>query len=154
MYTGLYIISSSIYEDYGILCSWCLISELLIVIRLDFLYDVAVICFFFFFSSRRRHTRWNCDWSSDVCSSDLGEHRAADQRGAVRTGLRRRARRRVPGEHRRRGPAARRDGRGRAAGGRGDDARSEERRVGKECRGRGAPQHGKKKRRVSGDRIE
>src|SRR5579862_847545 len=28
--------------------------------------------FFFFFSSRRRHTRWNCDWSSDVCSSDLG----------------------------------------------------------------------------------
>src|SRR5689334_10083034 len=23
-----------------------------------------------FFSSRRRHTRWNCDWSSDVCSSD------------------------------------------------------------------------------------
>src|SRR5689334_23577661 len=27
--------------------------------------------FFFFFSSRRRHTRWNCDWSSDVCSSDL-----------------------------------------------------------------------------------
>src|SRR5438309_3630698 len=30
----------------------------------------------FFFSSRRRHTRWNCDWSSDVCSSDL-ERRAA-----------------------------------------------------------------------------
>src|SRR6266481_2322113 len=27
--------------------------------------------FFFFFSSRRRHTRWNCDWSSDVCSSDV-----------------------------------------------------------------------------------
>src|SRR5438309_11403577 len=27
----------------------------------------------FFFSSRRRHTRWNCDWSSDVCSSDLVE---------------------------------------------------------------------------------
>src|SRR5689334_7765053 len=26
----------------------------------------------FFFSSRRQHTRWNCDWSSDVCSSDLG----------------------------------------------------------------------------------
>src|SRR5689334_25116160 len=25
----------------------------------------------FFFSSGRRHTRWNCDWSSDVCSSDL-----------------------------------------------------------------------------------
>src|SRR6266853_5737698 len=28
--------------------------------------------FFFFFSSRRRHTRFDCDWSSDVCSSDLG----------------------------------------------------------------------------------
>src|SRR5260221_13928708 len=26
----------------------------------------------FFFSSRRRHTRSLCDWSSDVCSSDLG----------------------------------------------------------------------------------
>src|SRR2546430_11066793 len=24
----------------------------------------------FFFSSRRRHTRFDCDWSSDVCSSD------------------------------------------------------------------------------------
>src|SRR2546427_7314042 len=29
------------------------------------------IFFFFFFSSRRRHTRFDCDWSSDVCSSDL-----------------------------------------------------------------------------------
>src|SRR5207237_3837639 len=28
--------------------------------------------FFFFFSSRRRHTRFKCDWNSDVCSSDLG----------------------------------------------------------------------------------
>src|SRR6266581_2146755 len=27
----------------------------------------------FFFSSRRRHTRWTGDWSSDVCSSDLGD---------------------------------------------------------------------------------
>src|SRR5260370_35826686 len=27
--------------------------------------------YFFFFSSRRRHTRFKCDWSSDVCSSDL-----------------------------------------------------------------------------------
>src|SRR6266568_8004603 len=31
----------------------------------------------FFFSSRRRHTRWNCDWSSDVCSSDLDRIAAA-----------------------------------------------------------------------------
>src|SRR2546430_13457738 len=28
-----------------------------------------ILCFFF--SSRRRHTRFDCDWSSDVCSSDL-----------------------------------------------------------------------------------
>src|SRR5690606_39578813 len=41
--------------------------------------SVAVICncilvllLFFFFSSRRRHTRFSRDWSSDVCSSDLG----------------------------------------------------------------------------------
>src|SRR5689334_24537560 len=36
--------------------------------------------YFFFFSSRRRHTRWNCDWSSDVCSSDL-RSREIFQRG-------------------------------------------------------------------------
>src|SRR2546430_5092394 len=29
----------------------------------------------FFFSSRRRHTRFDCDWSSDVCSSDLADQR-------------------------------------------------------------------------------
>src|SRR2546430_12512086 len=45
----------------------------------------------FFFSSRRRHTRFDCDWSSDVCSSDLalrqvaggrhpGEHTAQQQK--------------------------------------------------------------------------
>src|SRR2546430_13510689 len=32
----------------------------------------------FFFSSRRRHTRFDCDWSSDVCSSDLDK--AQDQK--------------------------------------------------------------------------
>src|SRR2546430_9955982 len=31
----------------------------------------ATLSVFFFFSSRRRHTRFDCDWSSDVCSSDL-----------------------------------------------------------------------------------
>src|SRR2546427_7260160 len=31
---------------------------------------MSMFCFFFF-SSRRRHTRFDCDWSSDVCSSDL-----------------------------------------------------------------------------------
>src|SRR2546430_6947191 len=32
---------------------------------------VAECMLIFFFSSRRRHTRFDCDWSSDVCSSDL-----------------------------------------------------------------------------------
>src|SRR2546430_4856484 len=37
-----------------------------------FIYVVVLFFFFFFFfSSRRRHTRFDCDWSSDVCSSDL-----------------------------------------------------------------------------------
>src|SRR2546430_9033208 len=35
--------------------------------------SLCIFCFFFFFSSRRRHTRFDCDWSSDVCSSDLTE---------------------------------------------------------------------------------
>src|SRR5438876_10145191 len=37
----------------------------------------------FFFSSRRRHTRWTGDWSSDVCSSDL----CAQREAALRTAL-------------------------------------------------------------------
>src|SRR5215213_11029802 len=39
-----------------------------------FLFFLSIIrfLFFFFFSSRRRHTRLVSDWSSDVCSSDLG----------------------------------------------------------------------------------
>src|SRR5690242_21861838 len=32
---------------------------------------MSILFIFFFFSSRRRHTRLTCDWSSDVCSSDL-----------------------------------------------------------------------------------
>src|SRR2546430_10833142 len=35
---------------------------------------MSSLVFFFFFSSRRRHTRFDCDWSSDVCSSDLPVH--------------------------------------------------------------------------------
>src|SRR5216684_6858959 len=34
------------------------------------------VCCYFFFSSRRRHTRCSHDWSSDVCSSDLGRSTA------------------------------------------------------------------------------
>src|SRR2546427_5228570 len=33
----------------------------------------------FFFSSRRRHTRFDCDWSSDVCSSDLETQMLVDR---------------------------------------------------------------------------
>src|SRR2546427_6715144 len=40
---------------------------------------------FFFFSSRRRHTRFDCDWSSDVCSSDLAATREYQASGIART---------------------------------------------------------------------
>src|SRR4051812_49678427 len=39
--------------------------------------DNIAFFLFFFFSSRRRHTILTCDWSSDVCSSDLGLRHAA-----------------------------------------------------------------------------
>src|SRR5256886_5975228 len=51
--------------------------------QMIFMYSVEffiVYYFIFFFSSRRRHTRFDCDWSSDVCSSDLEEH---DKAGLV-----------------------------------------------------------------------
>src|SRR4051812_4494978 len=38
----------------------------------------------FFFSSRRRHTRLTCDWSSDVCSSDLGQVVAIEAIGLMK----------------------------------------------------------------------
>src|SRR5204862_3264980 len=37
------------------------------------LYEITLAFLIFFFSSRRRHTRSLRDWSSDVCSSDLGQ---------------------------------------------------------------------------------
>src|SRR5436305_13602657 len=43
--------------------------------------SIQCVCYifdFFFFSSRRRHTRCGRDWSSDVCSSDLGLHARAE----------------------------------------------------------------------------
>src|SRR5687768_18396887 len=89
---------------------------------------------FFFFSSRRRHTRCSRDWSSDVCSSDLDAHEvgvaeAADGVGAVGLAARPEV---APGE-------AAEDGRPPGV------RRSEERRVGKECRSRWAAYHEKKK---------
>src|SRR2546430_7485268 len=44
---------------------------------------MCVIVLFFFFSSRRRHTRFDCDWSSDVCSSDLRSERHLRRRGLL-----------------------------------------------------------------------
>src|SRR3712207_8390966 len=56
-------------------------------------YEHSVIVFLVFvFSSRRRHTRYWRDWSSDVCSSDLGREGARRRR----RDRRRRARRRPP----------------------------------------------------------
>src|SRR6266704_4411854 len=82
-----------------------------------------MLSFSFFFSSRRRHTRSKRDWSSDVCSSDLS--RAPRRSSKARRGISRRATRSAPS------PRGARD-------------RSEERRVGKECRSRGWPYHEKK----------
>src|SRR2546430_13326807 len=39
----------------------------------DHLSSCDGVVIFFFFSSRRRHTIFDCDWSSDVCSSDLSQ---------------------------------------------------------------------------------
>src|SRR2546426_7610178 len=47
---------------------------------LSFMFYVIL---FFFFSSRRRHTRLQGDWSSDVCSSDLGRLIAFDVSNAT-----------------------------------------------------------------------
>src|SRR5437588_10984048 len=80
---------------------------------------------FFFFSSRRRHTRSLCDWSSDVCSSDLLSHSVA-RRALLQVPCAQRFSR-ERGRHGRRGIFRR--------------LRSEERRVGKECRSRWSPYH-------------
>src|SRR5438034_5532557 len=52
--------------------------------------------FFFFFSSRRRHTRSLCDWSSDVCSSDLLDQRQLEGDPALARELERVVGRRQP----------------------------------------------------------
>src|SRR2546430_1664124 len=41
---------------------------LLVILKV---WEGRIVLLVFFFSSRRRHTRFDCDWSSDVCSSDL-----------------------------------------------------------------------------------
>src|SRR2546422_3000785 len=96
--------------------------------------------FSFFFSSRRRHTRCSRDWSSDVCSSDLAQEPAPEEEAA-----------RPPGVHGSGVTLVHTFKVGRLTchtldGGRqhldgGAMFRSEERRVGKECRSRWSPYH-------------
>src|SRR5256885_11918627 len=107
------------------------------------MYDSGVdthLLVFFFFSSRRRHTRLQGDWSSDVCSSDLRGAIGADQACAVQ--------RKDHGQLLQRHVvdqlvvAALQEGG--VDGNHGLEAfagRSEERRVGKECRSRWSPYH-------------
>src|SRR3712207_7493636 len=92
------------------------------------------VSFVIFFSSRRRHTRYWRDWSSDVCSSDL----EGVDRGLLGAGVD--AARPVVGDggHR---VSLLRGGGWRWVGVRDGGGRSEERRVGKECRSRWSPYH-------------
>src|SRR2546430_4445744 len=97
---------------------------------------------FFFFSSRRRHTRFDCDWSSDVCSSDLGEPLTnpsanSASREDVERAITKWGRFRLVMDSQTADLIiAVRKGTGRTGQG-----RSEERRVGKECRSRWSPYH-------------
>src|SRR5438034_4702642 len=101
---------------------------------------------FFFFPSRRRHTRSLCEWSSDVCSSDLTAAHAVwlDADDIARMGDRGASVAHNPGSNMRLGSGIAPARRMLSAGvhlGIGTDAascaRSEEGRVGKECRARG-----------------
>src|SRR3712207_9005838 len=93
----------------------------------------------FFFSSRRRHTRYWRDWSSDVCSSDLLELLAIDVSVELVEDPPGRGRRprflwksAADGHHPLERPTPRIPA---------STPRSEERRVGKECRSRWSPYH-------------
>src|SRR5206468_6981895 len=98
--------------------------------------------YMFFFSSRRRHTRSDRDWSSDVCSSDLKLlllGHAFDTLGCKVVGLRT-DNFNFPSQRAIEALGARKDGVIRH--------RSEERRVGKECRARGGAEDANASRRL------
>src|SRR5260221_8053011 len=96
--------------------------------------------FFFFFSSRRRHTRSLCDWSSDVCSSDLFAAGCAYVTGRTpfqqwfQQGQKRPKADAHPGPPSDSVEWVPLDAKNQTT-------RSEERRVGKECRSRWSPYH-------------
>src|SRR2546428_8580486 len=95
---------------------------------------VKSILYFFFFSSRRRHTRSDRDWSSDVCSSDLFSHRKishAPEHTPPNVGGSPRSQPLVQPSFSNQAKLAWRL----------ETFRSEERRVGKECRSRWSPYH-------------
>src|SRR5262245_65332079 len=103
------------------------------------LFTIFLCCLSFFFSSRRRHTRCLSDWSSDVCSSDLAGHtRALDALYRLENWKLGRALtlpyflRSTTRLSRVRNPPF-------LSAGRSSGSRSEERRVGKECRSRWWP---------------
>src|SRR5438067_9766675 len=100
----------------------------------------SFLFFFFFFSSRRRHTRSKRDWSSDVCSSDLSAENDPDQPFALLHSGRSKNQvaqqlRRFRQSHERTVPLLDHLVRSRQR------RRSEERRVGKECRSRWSAEH-------------
>src|SRR5436309_10839317 len=89
---------------------------------------------FFFFSSRRRHTRFSRDWSSDVCSSDLSTFHAQGLPALRAMQFASRADEKWIAQ-------LDKGGRGFTESNGAGSRRSEERRVGKECRSRGAAYH-------------
>src|SRR2546430_9640386 len=97
-------------------------------------------------SSRRRHTRFDCDWSSDVCSSDLGVPQTTAE-VFTRTGADLSLTRHHVSARFWRAPSfstsqhAQVDAIGSESSHTWILARSEERRVGKECRSRWSPYH-------------
>src|SRR2546429_3364286 len=94
----------------------------------------------FFFSSRRRHTRCSRDWSSDVCSSDLplvDEYKLKDGRKVFLLAEGRLVNLSTAEGH----PASVMDMSFANQALSAEYLRSEERRVGKECRSRWSPYH-------------
>ena len=101
------------------------------------------VYFFFFFSSRRRHTRCSRDWSSDVCSSDLDELKIYGyfyERGD-RTSINKRVHEAILAWEDVRKGRELDIKRVKAFYNYVKTGRSEERRVGKECRSRWSPYH-------------